>query len=90
MMQELIKDKEMSDRKYRQRGYMDHGGQQDKDSGPKPSRKPNRRNGKAPRSPKMMAYGQKVKCAACGATIETNMAAKPSARSAMRPSHLPQ
>src|SRR5256885_15460106 len=64
----------MSDRKYRQRGYMDHGGQQEQRSRPqtKPQAKPQEREG--PRSPKMMAFGQKVKCAACGATVQANIA----------------
>ncbi|HEY0349538.1 MAG TPA: hypothetical protein VGC60_15430 [Pyrinomonadaceae bacterium] len=64
----------MSDRKYRQRGYMDHGGQQEQRPRPqtKPQAKPQEREG--PRSPKMMAFGQKVKCAACGATVQANIA----------------
>jgi len=64
----------MSDRKYRQRGYMDHGGQQEQRPRPqtKPQANPQEREG--PRSPKMMAFGQKVKCASCGATVETNIA----------------
>jgi hypothetical protein len=64
----------MSDRKYRQRGYMDHGGQQEQrpKAQTKPQAKPQEREG--PRSPKMMAFGQKVKCAACGATIQANIA----------------
>jgi hypothetical protein len=67
----------MSDRKYRQRGYMDHdrepqrprpqSGQQQGQS------RPQDREG--PRSPKMMAFGESVKCANCGiqapATITT-------------------
>jgi len=59
----------MSDRKYRQRGYMDHAGE--KERRPQPQSKPPEREG--PRSPKMMAFGQKVKCAACGATVEANV-----------------
>src|SRR2546430_16915685 len=60
----------MSDRKYRQRGYMDHGGQQEQKAKPQP--KPREHEG--PRSPRMMAFGQKVKCAACGATVQANIA----------------
>ena len=62
----------MSDRKYRQRGY------QDQDEGratarrPQKPSKPQEREG--PRSPKMMAYGQKVKCAACAAIVQSNVA----------------
>lgn len=52
----------MNDRKYRQRGYMEHDREPQK---PKPQSKPPDREG--PRSPKMMAFGEKVKCAACGA-----------------------
>jgi hypothetical protein len=55
----------MSDRKYRQRGYMD----EDKARGPTPEQKPKPRDREGPRSPKMMAFGEKVKCAACGATV---------------------
>ena len=58
----------MSDRKYRQRGYMDN------DREPqRPKQKPlsqsqsQPRDREGPRSPKMMAFGEKVKCAACGA-----------------------
>src|SRR5690242_1814952 len=54
----------MSDRKYRQRGYMDNDREEER---PKPQSKPREREG--PRSPRMMAFEQKVKCAACGATI---------------------
>jgi hypothetical protein len=56
----------MSDRKYRQRGYMesDREPQRPKQqSGPRQA--PRDREG--PRSPKMMAFGEIVKCAACGA-----------------------
>jgi len=58
----------MSDRKYRQRGYMDSDRepQRPKPQGPGPqSQQPRDREG--PRSPKMMAFGEKVKCASCGA-----------------------
>ena len=61
----------MSDRKYRQRGYMDHDGRQEQ----KPKPQANPRQGEGPRSPRMMAFGQKVKCAACGATVELNISA---------------
>jgi hypothetical protein len=56
----------MSDRKYRQRGYMDSDREPQR-SRPqsKPQSKPSEREG--PRSPKMMPYGESVKCAACGA-----------------------
>jgi hypothetical protein len=60
----------MSERKYRQRGYMD-GERRDerpKQSAPKP---PQDREG--PRSPKMMAYGTKVKCSACASVVQANI-----------------
>ena len=65
----------MSDRKYRQRGYQENDRGQDRDRGreqrPKPQSGPREREG--PRSPRMMAFGQKVKCAACGATVQAHI-----------------
>ncbi len=63
----------MSDRKYRQSGYMDNdrGDKPSRQSGPKPGPKPADREG--PRSPKMMAYGEKMKCAACAAIVPANV-----------------
>ena len=58
----------MSDRKYRQRGYMDHDSGRESQA-PKQQPKPPR-DREGPRSPKMMAYGEKVKCAACGAIVQ--------------------
>jgi hypothetical protein len=55
----------MSDRKYRQRGYMDSDRNREPER-PKPQSKP-RDNNEGPRSPKMMAFGETVKCASCGA-----------------------
>lgn len=60
----------MSDRKYRQRGYMDSDREPQR-SQPKPQSNPRDREG--PRSPKMMAFGEKVKCAACGAQAPTSI-----------------
>jgi len=59
----------MSERKYRQHGYMES------DRGrERPAKlKPPDRDREGPRSPRMMAFGQKVKCAACGATIQANV-----------------
>jgi len=64
----------MSDRKYRHRGYMDS----DRDA--PPSRPPQskgpqrpRDNNEGPRSPKMMAFGETVKCASCGAKAPSNI-----------------
>jgi hypothetical protein len=58
----------MSDRKYRQRGYRDNEREPEK---PKPQAKPQDREG--PRSPRMMAFGETVKCAACGAKAPHNI-----------------
>lgn len=60
----------MSDRKYRQRGYMDSDREPQR---PKPQSKPRDRDREGPRSPKMMAFGEKVKCASCGAQAATNI-----------------
>ncbi len=59
----------MSDRKYRQRGYMDSDREPQRS---KPQSKP-REQREGPRSPKMMAFGEKVKCAACGAKVSPNI-----------------
>lgn len=56
----------MSDRKYRQRGYMESDRAREQPSPQRP--KPVEREG--PRSPKMMAFQQKVRCAACGAALQ--------------------
>lgn len=70
----------MSDRKYRQRGYMDNDREPQRQTPPsKPQSKPRQaaHNHEAPRSPRMMAFGEVVKCASCGAkapavvTLET-------------------
>jgi ribosomal protein S30 len=59
----------MSDRKYRQRGYMES--DREREQHPKQQPKPQDREG--PRSPRMMAFGEKVKCAACGAAVPANI-----------------
>ena len=59
----------MSDRKYRQRGYMDSDREPQRPQ-PKPQA-PRDREG--PRSPKMMAFDEAVKCAACGAKAPTSI-----------------
>lgn len=56
----------MSDRKYRHRGYMDNNSepQRSKPQSPQgPRQAPRDREG--PRSPKMMAFGEVVKCSSC-------------------------
>jgi hypothetical protein len=62
----------MSDRKYRQRGYMDSDREQQRPKPQsKPQSKPQEREG--PRSPKMMAFGENSKCSACGAKTPANI-----------------
>lgn len=58
----------MSDSKYRQRGYRESEREPQR---PTPQSKPRDREG--PRSPQMMAFGQTVKCAACGAKAPPNI-----------------
>ena len=62
----------MSDRKYRQRGYMDSDREPQR---PKPQSKPVDRDREGPRSPRMMAFGEKVKCASCGAPAPSSIRA---------------
>ena len=57
----------MSDRKYRQRGYMDSDREPQRPKPQSQSKPREARDREGPRSPKMMAYGEKVKCAGCGA-----------------------
>ncbi|HEY6803044.1 MAG TPA: hypothetical protein VI306_05630 [Pyrinomonadaceae bacterium] len=59
----------MSDRKYRQRGYQEHNSepQQRPTSRPQPKPRQAAHNHEAPRSPRMMAFGEAVKCTSCGA-----------------------
>jgi hypothetical protein len=62
----------MSDRKYKQHGYMnsDRDSQQPK-SQLKPQSKPQDREG--PRSPRMMAFAETVKCDSCGERAPANI-----------------
>ncbi len=59
----------MSDRKYRQRGYMenDREPQRPKSQSQPRSGPRNPEGHEGPRSPRMMAFGETVNCAACGA-----------------------
>ena len=59
----------MSDRKYRQRGYMED----DRAREPQAKAPPKPREREGPRSPKMMAFRQNVRCSACGATIQASV-----------------
>jgi len=61
----------MSDRKYRHRGYMDNDREPQREK-PKPQA-PRDRDREGPRSPKMMAFDEVVKCAACGAKAPTSI-----------------
>lgn len=60
----------MSDRKYRQSGYMEND-REDKQRVRPQQQKP--RESEGPRSPRMMAFGEKVRCNACGATIQASI-----------------
>ena len=57
----------MSDRKYRQRGYQDYDRESQRPKPQSQAKPQSPRDREGPRSPKMMAFGEKVKCAACGA-----------------------
>ena len=63
----------MSDRKYKQRGYMesDREPQRPKQQQRTGPQAPRDREG--PRSPKMMAFGEVSKCAACGAKLDASV-----------------
>jgi hypothetical protein len=67
---QLAGEKKMSDRKYRQSGYMESDREPQR---PKPQTGPRSapRDREGPRSPKMMAFGETVKCAACAAKAPT-------------------
>lgn len=62
----------MSDRKYRHRGYMDSDREEQR---PKPQTGPRSAppDREGPRSPRMMAFGETVKCSACGAKAPPNI-----------------
>ena len=67
----------MSDRKYRQRGYMDSDREPQR---PKPQSKPQSpqapRDREGPRSPRMMAFGETVKCSSCGVKAPAQITAE--------------
>src|SRR5262249_41041402 len=66
----------MSDRKYQQRGYMESDRESQR---PKPqSKSTNPKDREGPRSPRMMAFGEAVKCAACGVKVPTSIKAETS------------
>lgn len=58
----------MSDRKYRQRGYMDNDREPQRPTPQTSKQQPSTpRDREGPRSPRMMAFGETVKCTSCGA-----------------------
>ena len=66
----------MSDRKYRQRGYMDNDREPQRPKpqpGPQGQSRPHDRDREGPRSPKMMAFGEAVKCSNCGTQAPTTI-----------------
>lgn len=67
----------MSERKYRHRGYMDNDREQQR---PRPQSPPGERQAprdhEGPRSPKMMAFGEVVKCSSCGAKAPSMITAE--------------
>jgi predicted RNA-binding Zn-ribbon protein involved in translation (DUF1610 family) len=66
----------MSDRKYRQRGYMDNDREPQRPKPQSNNREPQRpRDREGPRSPKMMAFGETVKCSSCGAKAPSQIMA---------------
>src|SRR5438874_2460793 len=61
----------MSDQKYRQRGYMDN--DRERKVTKKPQQQQPQLDREGPRSPRMMAFGEKIKCASCGVTIKASI-----------------
>lgn len=60
----------MSDRKYRQRGYQED----DRERGQRPKQpQAPKRDREGPRSPRMMAFGEKVKCSACAGIVQATI-----------------
>jgi hypothetical protein len=57
----------MGDRKYRQRGYMED------DRGREQRSQRQSREREGPRSPRMMAFGEKVRCTTCGASLQVGI-----------------
>src|SRR6476660_5315059 len=66
----------MSDRKYRHRGYMDsdRDSPRSKPQSPESKTQSPARDREGPRSPRMMAFNETVKCAACGAKAPAQIA----------------
>jgi hypothetical protein len=66
----------MSDRKYRQRGYQENDREPQRpkqQSGSQSGPRQGPRDHEGPRSPRMMAFGETVKCASCGAKAPTSI-----------------
>src|SRR5262245_42251728 len=63
----------MGDRKYRQRGYMEDDRQREQHRQREQQPKPQPRDRMGPRSPRMMAFGEKVRCATCGGVLQMSI-----------------
>jgi len=63
----------MSERKYRQSGYMENDRSREQRPKQQQQKQQPPRDREGPRSPRMMAFGQKVKCAGCGAEIQASV-----------------
>lgn len=63
----------MSDRKYRQRGYQENDREREQSQNRLRQRAGKSSEREGPRSPRMMAFGEKVKCASCGAIVQTTI-----------------
>ena len=63
----------MSDRKYRHRGYMDSDREPQRPASQRPAPQSKPRENEGPRSPRMMAFGETVKCASCAVKAPPNI-----------------
>ena len=66
----------MSDRKYRQRGYQENDREPQRSkshTGAQSGPRQGPRDQEGPRSPRMMAFGETVKCSSCGAKAPTSI-----------------
>ncbi len=59
----------MSDRKYRQHGYQDHGKPEKKEKRPPPDGRPPRQDQMGPRTPRMVGTVTRARCSNCGAVL---------------------
>src|SRR5574341_1019578 len=63
----FTRERPMSDRKYRQRGYQENDREREQSQNRLRQRAGKSSEREGPRSPRMMAFGEKVKCASFGA-----------------------